>query len=208
MYVESVEEYFDILEAKLKVDHRVRSVFVATDEPAVLTTLKKEHPRYDWLGDENAAQASVLENRYTDKGQDAIVKDVFKLAFSNFLVCTFSSNVCRLAYELRMALRPFVADLYEVVTLDMDYFFQYGNSVDYMATSSFQPEAPNELLLHKGDIIHVDACFLHCKTPHNSGTNMQTNQSGHFLRSKVERLYQVSDKYLHNNQDLNKTRIN
>ena len=59
------------------------------------------------------------------------MKDVFKLAFSDFVVCTFSSNVCRLAYELRMALRPFVGHLYEVVSLDMDYFLQYGNEIYY-----------------------------------------------------------------------------
>ena len=57
------------------------------------------------------------------------MKDVFKLAFSDFVVCTFSSNVCRLVYELRMALRPFISGLYEVITVDMDYFFMYGNDI-------------------------------------------------------------------------------
>ena len=63
------------------------------------------------------------------QGQDAIMKDVFKLAFSDFVVCTFSSNVCRLVYELRMAVRPFISGLYEVITVDMDYFFMYGNDI-------------------------------------------------------------------------------
>ena len=57
------------------------------------------------------------------------MKDVFKLAFSDFVVCTFSSNVCRLVYELRMAIRPFISGLYEVITVDMDYFFMYGNDI-------------------------------------------------------------------------------
>ena len=51
------------------------------------------------------------------------------MAFSDFVVCTFSSNVCRLVYELRMALRPFISGLYEVITVDMDYFFMYGNDI-------------------------------------------------------------------------------
>ena len=54
---------------------------------------------------------------------------------SDFVVCTFSSNVCRLVYELRMALRPFVSGLYEVVSLDVAYFLQYGNDKHYQTIS-------------------------------------------------------------------------
>ena len=32
------------------MDHVARNVFVATDEPSVLTALQKEHPRYNWIG--------------------------------------------------------------------------------------------------------------------------------------------------------------
>ena len=71
------------------------------------------------------------------------MKDVFKLAFSDFVVCTFSSNVCRLAYELRLALRPFVVDLYEVITVDIDYFFEYGQEFTYIANHK-RPQLPTE----------------------------------------------------------------
>lgn len=136
----------------------------------------------------SGAKSSVLENRYSSQGQDAIIKDIFKLALSDFLVCTFSSNVCRLAYELRMALRPFVSHLYEVISLDMDYFFQYGNDIDYVTLrehSNFQ----------LGDNIKVEKCFIGCKTPKHYGTNVNNNQSGPFTRSKVKRLYLTSHKY-------------
>ena len=117
------------------------------------------------------AKSSTLENRYSKEGQDAIIKDIFKLAFSDFLVCTFSSNVCRLAYELRMALRPFVSHLYEVVSLDMDYFLQYGNEVDYVAQSRVV-DIEDQLAMQSGDQIKVDICFLGCKRPSNIGTNL------------------------------------
>ena len=59
----------------------------------------------------------------------------------------------RLAYELRMALRPFVSSLYEVVSLDMDYFMQYGHEIDYWTNGqNFQNE--------QGDAIKVQTCFL------------------------------------------------
>ena len=52
-----------------------------------------------------------------------------------------------------MALRPFVSSLYEVVTLDMDYFLQYGNEIDYW---TFGQNFLNE----QGDAIKVKECFL------------------------------------------------
>ena len=52
-----------------------------------------------------------------------------------------------------MALRPFVSSLYEVVTLDMDYFMQYGNEINYWTNGqNFQNE--------QGDTIKVQTCFI------------------------------------------------
>ena len=53
-----------------------------------------------------AAQASENTHRYEENALNAIIRDVFLLANSDFLVCTMSSNVCRLAHELRMASEP------------------------------------------------------------------------------------------------------
>ena len=38
-------------------------------------------------------------------------------------------------------------------------------------------------------------CILGCKTQHNTGINLRTNETGPFLRSKVKRIYLNSDKY-------------
>ena len=52
-----------------------------------------------------------------------------------------------------MALRPFVSSLYEVVSLDMDYFMQYGHEIDYWTNGqNFQNE--------QGDAIKVQTCFI------------------------------------------------
>ena len=37
--------------------------------------------------------------------------------------------------------------------------------------------------------------ILGCKTQHNTGINLRTNETGPFLRSKVKRIYLSSDKY-------------
>ena len=47
----------------------------------------------------------------------------------------------------------------------------------------------------EGDIIHVDTCYIGCKIQHNFGINNRTGVSGHFMRSKVNRLYPLTNKY-------------
>ena len=42
------------------------------------------------------------KNRYSQNGQKSIALDVHYLSMADFIVCTFSSNVCRLAYALRL----------------------------------------------------------------------------------------------------------
>ena len=42
------------------------------------------------------------KNRYSQNGQKSIALDVYYLSMADFIVCTFSSNVCRLAYALRL----------------------------------------------------------------------------------------------------------
>ena len=63
-------------------------MFVATDEPKVLTELSLRFPKFHWVTRNGTSDesASILKNRYSNNGQDAIIKDVFVLAFSDFLV--------------------------------------------------------------------------------------------------------------------------
>lgn len=198
-YVEHVVEYFDILEASVGETIRNKSAFVATDEPHVLTELNLRFPNIQWLSRQETPKQSMLQNRYTDEGQDAIVKDVFLLAYSDFLVCTFSSNIGRLAYELRYALRPFAVDLYEVVSVDISYFFQYGQDANYMANHKRPDQTPfrnsTELTYVKGDLIHTPLSITHYSRPKHFGKNMRTNIEGHFIRSMTSRVYLFSDTY-------------
>ena len=85
-YVEHIKDYFDILESKLSLNIDQRSIFVATDEPKVLTELSLRYPEFNWVTCKNTPESSTLQNRYSNQGQDAIIKDVFVLAYSDFLV--------------------------------------------------------------------------------------------------------------------------
>ena len=65
VYVEHIEEYFDILDAKTVIEHKPKTVFVATDEPEVISDLKKDFPKFNWIGNVTKAENSKLDNRYS-----------------------------------------------------------------------------------------------------------------------------------------------
>ena len=118
-----------------------------------------------------------------------------------FQVCTFSSNVCRLAYELRLALKPFVVDLYDVISVDMDYFYQYGQDFTYIANHKRplmkigNTNDSSEMAFVKGDAIHVPISITHAPRPKNWGTNLRTKQFGHYVRSMLSKEFLSSDMY-------------
>ncbi len=57
--------------------------------------------RYECVGDESVALAAgSLGTRYGRDALAGVLRDVVALSKADFIVCTFSSQVCRLAYEL------------------------------------------------------------------------------------------------------------
>ena len=79
------------------------------------------YPNYRFVY--NNSYTSIAGNysqRYSKVGFESFLFDLHFLSQADHLVCTFSSNVCRLAYEL---LLPSAPDTYRlVVSLDIHYF--------------------------------------------------------------------------------------
>merc|ERR1719348_648890 len=93
-----VQEWFDLYELTNKVDKR--RVFVASDDPKVLGECRKKFTDYEFIGDSEVARSAAVSSRYTDSSLRGVIQDIHLLSLSDFLVCTFSSQVCRIAYEL------------------------------------------------------------------------------------------------------------
>jgi glycoprotein 6-alpha-L-fucosyltransferase len=70
-----------------------KRVFIATDDPGVFKEAREKYTGYEIYGDENAMQSAQLKSRYSLNSLLGIIYDVFVLAESDFVVCTFSSNV-------------------------------------------------------------------------------------------------------------------
>ncbi|VDD74299.1 unnamed protein product [Mesocestoides corti] len=86
-YMVYVDRYFDKLDLKTPITRRV---FIATDDPEVIAEGK---PRYEFIGDVKRAQSASLATRYTHESLLAVITDVVALSHTDYIVCTFSSQV-------------------------------------------------------------------------------------------------------------------
>ncbi|KAL1433308.1 hypothetical protein MTO96_012705 [Rhipicephalus appendiculatus] len=96
------EEFYSALALRGKaVEMRV---FVATDQPSVLYEIKSKYPSFVVIGNRRASrEASSLGTRYGTSALENVMTDLYLLAESDSLICTFSSGFCRVAYELMQA---------------------------------------------------------------------------------------------------------
>lgn len=103
-YMMAVDDYYNQLEMVEAVDKR--RVFIASDDPKVIDEAKAKYPHYEIIGDPDVAKVAAVSTRYTDSSLNGIILDIHLLSLSDYLVCTFSSQVCRVAYEIMQTLYP------------------------------------------------------------------------------------------------------
>ena len=60
-----------------------------------------------------------------------------------------------------MALRPFISNLYEVITVDMDYFFMYGNDINYVATKNINEDLSDSMKNTKSQELYFKKGKIH-----------------------------------------------
>jgi len=120
-YMDRVWEYFDIRDTKQQLDLNTknrtlkRKIYLATDDPKVWheevgTYVKKG---YEFYGNQS----------FHDKIEEVLL-DVWMLSQVDYLVCTFSSHICRLAYELMQVRQPRGRDTSLMVySLNDGYYF-------------------------------------------------------------------------------------
>lgn len=87
----AVEEYYQQLELKQTVGKR--RIYLASDDAKVITEAKTKYPHYEILGDPTISKTAAISTRYSDSSLLGIINDIHMLSMSDFLVCTFSSQV-------------------------------------------------------------------------------------------------------------------
>ncbi|CAJ0577233.1 unnamed protein product, partial [Mesorhabditis spiculigera] len=189
----SVDEYMEWVEIWFRVqDKRVgkpvpRKVFVASDDPSVLAETRKNYPLYEVFGDADIADTAKLNSRYTDASLYGVVTDIQLLSRCDYLVCTFSSQVCRMGYELMQVRKP---DGEAFHSLDDVYYYGGQHDHEQVAIEDHLPERDAEIELKVGDAVglagnHWDGF--------SKGTNRRTQKVGLYPSYKVVERWRVID---------------
>ncbi|KAK6015056.1 hypothetical protein OSTOST_19528, partial [Ostertagia ostertagi] len=77
------------------------------------------YPNYEVYGNVDFAEAA--KSRYNERSLSGLLSDVMMLSKCDYLVCTFSSHFCRVAYELMQVRRGDAGENF--YSLDEDYYF-------------------------------------------------------------------------------------
>ncbi|CAM1304727.1 Uncharacterised protein r2_g1461 [Pycnogonum litorale] len=100
-YFEKIDEFYA---ARNIIDYRDRIVYLATEEITVWKDIREQFPSYKVFGDVDSTRMANVDNtRYTVVSARQLIADLFVLSKSDFIVCTLSSNLCRLIYEILMS---------------------------------------------------------------------------------------------------------
>jgi len=189
----SVEEYMThVLEwfRKQKLTNpevKVR-VYVASDEPRVLGECRKKYPDVEFLGDQDIARSAAVSSRYSDSSLRGVIQDIHLLSLTDHLVCTFSSQVCRIAYEIMQQYHPDASNQFK----SLDDIWYYGGQDEHQQEAIFPHEALHhgEIELKVGDVLGVAGNHWDGS---NKGRNHRTNKVGLYPEFKTrERLRVVS----------------
>lgn len=177
-YMLHVQEYFQLLERRQNVDKR--RVYLATDDPSLLNEAREKYPDYQFISDNEFSKAAGLGTRYSDASLRGIILDVHFLSKSDYLVCTFSSQVCRLAYEIMQTYMVDGANRFH--SLDDIYYYGGQNAHNQIAVSVHHPQNRDEIELQKGDFIGVAGNHWN---GYSKGLNRRTGQTGLYPSYKV-----------------------
>lgn len=178
-YMSYVEEYYDRLEMQKTV--KIRKVFLASDDPSVLPQAKSRYPDYVFVSDPEITRSAGLNKRYTDNSLHGIIVDIHFLSLCDYLVCTFSSQVCRVAYEMMQTMHADASTYFK--SLDDIYYFggQNGHNMDVVETHVARDFG--EIDMEPGDSIGIAGNHW---DGYSKGINRRTGKTGLFPSYKTQ----------------------
>lgn len=181
----SLDEYMGHVEAyfKQREHHEIidkRRVYLATDDPTVLKEAIAKYPSYQFISDNGISQSASLGSRYSDSSLRGITLDIHFLSRSDYLVCTFSSQVCRVAYELMQTHHGDASTYFR--SLDDVFYFGGQNAHNLRAVEKHVPYNEDTLNLEVGDLLGIAGNHW---DGYSKGTNRRLGKTGLYPSYKV-----------------------
>ncbi|XP_060588489.1 alpha-(1,6)-fucosyltransferase-like isoform X2 [Ruditapes philippinarum] len=115
-YKKFAEEWYRLYERKTGFRNSKRRIFIASDEHLVLTEATKIFSNYSILFNTNVNHSYALRSSLAGD----IMLDTYMLSMCDYLICTMSSDICRLAFELLQSQHLDGSKL--ALSLDCPYF--------------------------------------------------------------------------------------
>lgn len=170
------------------------SIFFAENLFNLLNTFRKN---FNFTYDkDNINSASKFAQEFNRETFLRLLVDIYTLSQADFVVCTFSSNVCRFVYELMQGQNGLVDPHYRIRSLDRHFYADSFNTFTKLAVLDHKPQNGNEIELKAGDLISIlcteGSELINVGSLWNGymkGTNIRTKKSGLFPSFKVKTFY-------------------
>ncbi|CAB0032297.1 unnamed protein product [Trichogramma brassicae] len=183
-YMLKVEEYFN----NLKNPPEKRRIYLASDDPKVIITARQRYPNYEIIADTDIAQTASIARRYSNLSLQGIIMDIHFLSLCDYIVCTFSSQVCRVAYELMQTYSIDASNKFR--SLDDIYYYGGQNPNPQIVIYDHVPRKKGEIELKFNDKIEV---YGNHWNGYSKGRNLRTGVVGLFPSYKVVNVVKAVD---------------
>lgn len=171
-----------------------KTLFISTDDINIIKEAKKNYNNYNIFHNEkkNIDLAVNYSHGYTYEAFQGLLVDLTILSEAEFVVCTLSSNVCRLVYELMQSQDNNIDAFYRLKSLDNQFHLDTFNTIIKKAKLDHNNQSKQEIQLKNGDLIEMfefeDRSNRFANDLGNGfmkGKNLRTNLSGLFPSFKV-----------------------
>jgi len=105
-YIRRAQAFWRLTRLEAGIENNMwqeQKVYVASDDPRVLREVRSSYPNLTVLGDINIAKSAALKTRFSEDSVTGMIQDLFMLAKADFTVCSYTSNICRMLFELQQA---------------------------------------------------------------------------------------------------------
>uniref|UniRef100_T2M5J3 Alpha-(1,6)-fucosyltransferase n=1 Tax=Hydra vulgaris TaxID=6087 RepID=T2M5J3_HYDVU len=185
-YMYWVDLYYKKLAISKPFDKK--RVFIASDDTSVLIEAKKKYPEYEFLSDSGVSESAKVSRRYSDESLHGVISDIEILSDTDLLVCTFSSQVCRMAYEIMNSKHTDASQRFR--SLDDIYYFGGQQEHKTRVIWPHTAKGRSELDLRVGDVIGIAGNHWNGQA---KGLLHNLQKTGLFPAYKIEDIHDVEE---------------
>ncbi|KAK4887719.1 hypothetical protein RN001_003990 [Aquatica leii] len=178
-YMDVVDEYYNSIETKTNLTKR--RIYIGTEDYNVIVETKAKYPHYEILYNKNLPEIPNVELAHMYDNVFDVILDLHIQVHSDLLVCTFSSNICRLIYALIQ--NNYVDASAKAISLDTVYWYYQQEHNKRRVILSHEAESSSEIDLKAGDVVNITEYGLN---GYSFGTNLRTKKEGWYPSFKVE----------------------